>query len=175
MKHFVSVLQVILGVALSVGGGHARAEPVPEYQMKAAYLYNLATFTTWPAQSGTSVRLCVLGQDRFGGALEKLTRNAPTGVRITLTYLSGLQDVRACQIMFIDGSERDNASNILKQLEGLPILTVTDSPELFRTGVIVGLFLENRRLSFDVNYHLAQSASLSMSSKLLRVARNVNQ
>jgi len=164
---------VMLGMALSIG--YARAEPVPEYQMKAAYLYNLATFTTWPAQSGNSVRLCVIGQDRFGGALEKLTRSAPSGVRITLTYLSGLQDVKACQIMFIDASERDNAMGILKQLEGQPILTVTDSPELFHMGAIVGLFLENRRLSFDVNYQVAQSASLSMSSKLLRVARNVNQ
>lgn len=77
--------------------------------------------------------------------------------------------------MFIDASERDNAQAVLKQLEGLPILTVTDSPELFQMGTIVGLFLENRRLSFDVNYQIAQSASLSMSSKLLRVARNVNQ
>ena len=175
MRHFLTILKVMLAVVSSLGSGHARAEPVPEYQMKAAYLYNLATFTTWPAQSSGTVRLCVLGQDRFGGALEKLTRSSPSGVKISLTYLSGMQDARGCQIMFIDASERDNAQAILKQLEGLPILTVTDSPELFQMGAIVGLFLENRRLSFDVNYQIAQSASLSMSSKLLRVARNVNQ
>lgn len=175
MRYALKVLQVVLGIVLSLSGGPSRAEPVPEYQMKAAYLYNLATFTTWPAQSGSTVRLCVLGLDRFGGALEKLTRSAPSGVRISLTYLSGLQDVRTCQIVFIDASERDNALSILKQLEGLPILTVTDSPEMFQMGAIVGLFLENRRLSFDVNYQIAQNASLSMSSKLLRVARNVNQ
>lgn len=175
MKYTPSFLKMILGMALSLQGGHVSAEPVPEYQMKAAYLYNLATFTTWPSQSGNQVKLCVLGQDHFGGALEGLTRSVSGGVRISLSYLSTLQDVRACQIVFIDASERDNAAGMIKQLEGLPILTVTDSPELFRTGAIVGLFLENRRLSFDVNYHIAQNSSLSMSSKLLRVARNVNQ
>ena len=166
---------MVVVALLAAKTSYVMADPVPEYQMKAAYLYNLATFTTWPSPSDNTVKLCILGQDRFGGALEGLTRNSTSGVHITLTYLSGLQDVRTCQILFIDASERDNAVVILKQLDGLPIMTVTDSPELFRAGSIVGLFLENRRLTFDVNYHFAQNVRLAISSKLLRVARNVQQ
>lgn len=153
----------------------ANAGPIPEYEMKAAYLYNLATFTTWPAQTNKQVRLCVLGRDRFGGALEELTHNTLSGVHISLTYLPNLQAIKSCQIMFIDVSERENIPEILKQLDKLPILTVTDNAELYNAGVIVGLFLDNNKLSFDVNYQLAQNASLSISSKLLRVARNVRQ
>jgi len=172
MRRLLSLWWLIMAPLLT---GVAHADAVPEYEMKAAYLYNLATFTNWPAQSGSTVKLCLLGKDHFSGALERLTGYSASGVRITLSYLPNLQDARTCQILFIDGSEAANAADIVKQVEKLPVLTVTDNLDLFRAGVIVGLFLDNRRLSFDVNYQLALNASLNMSSKLLRVARNVNR
>lgn len=148
--------------------------------MKAAYLYNFATFTTWPTSpnnsgSGNSVRLCVLGNDSFGGALEKLTKNPSSGVRIALFYLADINDANNCQILFIDASELINSAEIMKQLEKSPVLTVTDDPDLFRAGAMIGLFLDNKRLTFDVNYAQAKNAQLSISSKLLRVARKVLQ
>ncbi len=153
----------------------AVAEPVPEYDMKAAYLYNFALFTTWPSRADNNVRLCVFGKDRFGGALERLAGNPAIGVRIALSYLPSLQAANNCQILFIDASVRDSAVEILNQLGKFPVLTVTDSPDLFQAGVMIGLFLENNRLGFDVNYAQAQNVSLVMSSKLLRIARKVQQ
>ncbi len=170
---------VLMAVMLSLPHA-ANAEPIPEYQMKAAYLYNFATFTTWPTNpnysgASNSVRLCILGNDSFGGALEKLTKNPSGGVRIALSYLADINDVNHCQILFIDASELNNSAEIMKQLDKFPVLTVTDNPDLFRAGAMIGLFLDNKRLTFDVNYAQAKNAQLSISSKLLRVARKVLQ
>lgn len=173
IRYLISCIS-ILAALLSGLMCSATASPVPEYEMKAVYLYNFATLTTWPSQTEKIVRLCVLGKDRFGGTLEGLTSNSSGGVRIMLSYVPNIQAARFCQILFIDASERGNVADILKQLDRLPILTVTDNQELFQSGFMVGLFLENKRLAFEVNYAKALDARLSMSSQLLRVARKVH-
>ncbi|MDD2933928.1 MAG: YfiR family protein [Methylotenera sp.] len=153
----------------------AVAEPVPEYQMKAAYLYNFATLTTWPTHVNNAVRICVLGNDSFGGALQQITKNASGSVQITLSYLSNIDNAQHCQILFIDVSALDNPAELLKKLEKMPVLTVTDNLDFFNAGAMIGLFLDNKRLAFDVNYAQAKNAQLFISSKLLRVARKVMQ
>lgn len=179
MIRHLSFMSVMLVAALFGSFNTANASPVPEYEMKAAYLYNFATFTNWPTNVGDSapnneVRLCVLGNDSFGGALEKLTRSQTGSIHIALSYLSHIKDAKDCQILFIDASELKNAVDIVKQLEKSSILTVTDNDDLFRAGIMIGLYLDNKRLTFDVDYAKTQNAQLVISSKLLRVARKVH-
>ncbi len=70
-------------LAMSTGGAGAQAgnhSPPPtaatasrEYLLKAAFLYNLANFTTWPTEAFSGpqkpLRLCILGEDPFGAAM----------------------------------------------------------------------------------------------------------
>lgn len=149
------------------------ASPVPEYDMKAAYLYNFAVLTTWPKPEQASIKMCVLGRDNFRGQLEQLTQKTKSGLQFSLNYLADLNAVASCQLLFIDKSESIDATLLTSKLEGLSVLTVTDNPALFDAGVMLGLFLDNKRLVFDVNHEQAKKAGLTMSSKLLRVARKV--
>lgn len=153
----------------------AATEPIPEYDMKAVYLYNFAALVTWPEMTAKKIRLCVLGKDSFKGGLEKIASDSAGAVTVSLTYLPNLKSSTTCQILFIDASEHTNADSIFQHLEGKPVLTVTDSPDIFNLGAMIGLFVENKRLTFDINYMQAQHAGLIVSSKLLRVARKVLQ
>lgn len=151
----------------------AIAETIPEYDMKAAYLYNFAALITWPEHTGKKIRLCILGKDSFKGSLEKLAASTMGSVSINLTYLPNLKAAENCQMLFIDASESANAEDIFQYLDGSPVLTVTDNLEIFKSGAMIGLFVENKRLTFDINYEQTQNAQLNVSSKLLRVARRV--
>lgn len=175
MKRYLTICTFALLALLPSFMQAAIADPVPEYDMKAAYLYNFATLTSWPEHNGKQIRLCVLGKDSFKGSLEKLTSTQSNGVRISLTYLSNLKAIDHCQMLFIDASELANADDILQKLDNMPVLTVTDSADLFKSGVMICLAIENKRLTFDVNYAQTLNAGLSVSSKLLRVARKVLQ
>lgn len=185
MKRSLLFLSSVLMSMLFIFPQSVNADPVSEYQMKAAYLYNFATLITWPtdvnhSETGNSglkqaVKICVLGNDSFGGALQQLTKNSSGSVQITLSYLANIKNVHDCQILFIDVSAIDNPIEMIKQLEKTPVLTVTDNLDLFDAGAMIGLFLDNKRLAFDVNYAQAKNAQLSISSKLLRVARKVLQ
>lgn len=149
------------------------AEPILEYDMKAAYLYNFAVLTEWPTKNNNELNLCILGKDSFNGALENLAKKSANGSQVKLTYLANIQLASTCNLLFIDKTESRASSANLQALANLPILTVTDNPALFGAGAMIGLFIEDNKLAFDVNYTIAKNAKLNISSKLLRVARTV--
>ena len=60
---------------LLMQAGAARADdgPADEYRLKAAFLFNFATFTTWPEGGGDALAVCVYGDDPFGAHLDAIT------------------------------------------------------------------------------------------------------
>ena len=60
----------IAALGLCLLAQQAAAAPVSEYEMKAAFIYNFAVFTAWPSGSEKETRLCVIGKDNFGNALD---------------------------------------------------------------------------------------------------------
>jgi hypothetical protein len=55
------------------------------------------------------------------------------------------------------------------------VLTVSDRSGFLRDGGMIGFVIENRRVRFDINQAAAVRAGLSLSSKLLSVARSVEK
>ena len=66
-----------------------------------------------------------------------------------------------------------DAPKMLKILEDLPLLTVTDAPNFKSVGM--GLALENNRMVFDLNLEQCQRVNLKPQAKLLRMARNLKK
>lgn len=161
-----------LAIAAACSGA-VNAEPIPEYDIKAAFLYNFTLFTEWPALSEKNIRLCVVGTNPFGNRLDELTRKSSKHHKLTVQYLGSLSNIGNCQILFVTESERIPTKELLAAVEKLPILTISDDRELFEYGMMVGLFLERNRIVFDINYTSVRNASLSMSSRLLQLARKV--
>jgi hypothetical protein len=56
---------------------------------------------------------------------------------------------------------------------GPGVLTVGEGETFTREGGMIGLVIDNRRVRFDVNQTAAERAGLKISSKLLSVARDV--
>jgi hypothetical protein len=159
-----------LGLALALAaGGEAHADSL-EYAVKAAYLTKFAPFITWP-DAAPAVSLCVLGDDPFGGKLEQ----AAAGVRGSDRPLS-VRHVTApdpsCQIVFL-GVNDAGAEAALAVLRGKPVVTVTDS-DVKSHGVISFVIVDNH-VRFDIDDAAAAQSGLSISSKLLGLARAVKQ
>lgn len=160
-----------LFLVLGLLGFRADAEPVPEYDLKATYLYNFALFTEWPAGNAGdgSFRLCVLGKDPFGPALRRIEGKLVGGRPIAVARLTTLSAIRQCQLLFVTEREAENMSRIFAELGEASVLTVTDVPA--GPPAAITLAVDNQRLVFDVALPRAQAASLVLSSKLLKLAR----
>lgn len=150
------------------------AEPL-EYQVKAAFLYNFARFIEWPVDTyADRFSICVLGEDPFGAALQRLAEKQIRGVQIQVRRLSSIDGADSCQVLFIASSERHALVEVLAHVAGKPVLTVSDIKGFARVGGIVEFYLDRKRIRFAVNPRAAHRAGLSVSSKLLSLARVVD-
>jgi hypothetical protein len=172
--------RILISVLLSLLAGlplglHAQApEAVPEYTMKAAYLYNFALLTTWPSATnapGAEFRLCVYGQDDFGPAMDRLNGKDVNGLKIHVLRIENPDDARQCQLVFISETNAARVARLVSVLVDKPVLTVAD--ENLNSLVMISLTPENKRLTFAINTSAAKSAKLQLSSKLLRLAAHV--
>jgi hypothetical protein len=151
------------------------AEASREYLIKAAFLYNFAKFTEWPAgsfpDSGAPLDICVFGEDPFGNALESIAGKTIRGRKVAVHRVASIEAGAACHLLFISESEATRLARILESLRGRPVLTIADMPEFARSGGIINLKTNRKeKVRFEINVTIAKRAGLKFSSKLLSLA-----
>lgn len=150
------------------------AQPPLEYDVKAAYLLNFTKFIEWPAAAvpdGEPFRICVAGQNPFGDSLVKIVTGERVDAHPLVVQNLGRDTPAHCQIIFFSKSEKDVAETIAHLGPG--VLTVGETGDFFNLGGAIRFVLENGRVRFDVNQAAARRAGLQVSSRLLKVARQV--
>jgi hypothetical protein len=152
-------------------------DPLPEYPVKAAFLYHFVEFVEWPRASPlppSSVTIGILGRDPFGDVLDKaVLGKVVAGRTLVIRRFATVETVERCEILFISSSEMDRLPEILARLENTPVLTVGEADRFARHGGMIGFFFEDNRVRLEVNRPAAEKAGLRVSSKLLAVARLV--
>ena len=144
----------------------------PEYQVKAAFLFNFTQFVEWPPQqSSTPFVIGVLGEDPFNSFLDETIRGeAVEGRRLSVAHYRSQEEIGACDILFIAASESSRMDAILGSLRGRPILTVSDFQDFAPRGGAIQFVTVNNKLKLRINPDAARAAHLTISSKLLRLA-----
>ncbi len=148
-----------------------------EKVIKAAFIYNFAKFTTWPSAAfpgpEAPLRICALGTDSLQQALSLLEDKAIRGRKPEISQLLWPDEARLCHVLFVGAAAEARLQEILQLLDGLPVLTVSDMPDFARLGGVIGLETVQNKIRFKANIDAARNAGLSLSSKLLRLARLV--
>lgn len=161
--------------ALMLQGTPAQATGPAEYEVKAAFIHNIARFVEWPAdtQHDGKSRLCILGEDPFGTALDVLQGKAIGESTWEVVQVRAGASLRRCRVLFVSSSERANLARILAGVEDRGVLTLGDTEGFAALGVMVNFYLEQNRIRFEVNHGAVQRAGLGLSSQLLKLARLV--
>lgn len=162
------------------GSGLAAQTPRPtEYQVKAVFLFNFAQFVDWPpdavADSQAPLVIGVLGENPFGDLLDAAVRGEHRGARsFVVRRYQRVDDIKSCDILFINLPEGDRPEAVLAELKRRPILTVSDADGFAEHGGMIGFVTDRNRIRLKINLGAAQAAHLTISSKLLRVAEIIN-
>jgi uncharacterized protein DUF4154 len=155
---------------------HSQSEGHTEYQVKAAFVYNFAKFVEWPADafnsSSAPLRFCVLGESLVGPDLKQITQGKSiSGHPIQVLLNSG--NPRECHVLFISSSHSVPVREVRESLHGAPVLMIGESKDFAAQGGTIGFLVEDARVRFEVNLQVARQNRLSISSKLLSLARKV--
>jgi hypothetical protein len=175
---FRLALFAVAAAGLSVGTNRAQTV-ADEYHVKAAYLLNFARFVEWPLDAlpaSSPLEIVVVGDDSFGAALEQVLRGkSANGHPIQLRHLHWNDVLTTSQIVFISASEEGHLPQILRNLGHSSVLTVSDIDRFSLRGGIIEFRTVGNRLRFDINRTSAIAAQLTISSKLLSVARAIQE
>jgi hypothetical protein len=148
-----------------------------EYELKAAILFNLVKFVEWPAAAYSSVRsptvLCTLGRDPFGSALNEFAGNSVNGRPLVIRRLQRDDDPHGCHLIYISSSERKLLAQLLKALQGGPVLTVGEMEQFATRGGMIQLTVEDKQVHFTINLSVASREQLRIRSNLLALSRIV--
>jgi hypothetical protein len=175
------VVVAVAAVALFVTTGLLAQQPKPsEYQVKATYLYNFGRFVQWPpgatTAKGDAFSICVLGEDPFGPSLDStLAGETMDGKPLAAKRISTPRDAGECRILFISSTEENHLKEILAALDESSILTVSDIPAFSRRGGMIQFVREGGKVRFEINLAKAETAKLTLSSELLKVATSVRR
>ena len=165
--------------AVQAGSDAAKTSASREYRIKAAFLYNFAKFTVWPAgafaDAKAPLRLCVLGDDPFDGALAALEGRTVKNRPIVTNRSESAESLEQCHLLFVSASEHGRLGTILESLRGVPVLVVGDTPHFARSGGTIRLETVDNKVRFEINVRAAQHAKLKIDSRLLRLGRIVDK
>jgi hypothetical protein len=174
-------LVVALAVACLHRDAAASAQaPAPQIEesVKAVFLFNFSKYVTWPAgsavgeRSPAEIRICVTANDGFYNVLKSAVQGEDVDGRpLVPIALDGLDAARTCQILYVGDARTPDARAWLNAVRGHQVLTVGDGE--IRDDTVITFVRDGSRLRFDINRSAAGRHGLSVSSKLLRLARTV--
>jgi hypothetical protein len=88
--------------------------------------------------------------------------------------INELPDLNSCQLVFISEKEDKRLPDLLNSLKGASVLLVGEGGDFAERGGGIQFYLEGNRVRFAVNVDALQRSRLSVSSKLLALARIVH-
>jgi hypothetical protein len=174
------MLSALLLAACAVALAHAAPESraASELELRSAYLYNFARFTSWPAsafRSGTApFTFAVLGDTATAGSLRRLLADKRIENRpVTVLDAGTPAECLGAQVTFVADEHQKALGEILATLDGHPILTVSEIPSFLRMGGMIRLVRVDESLRFEVNRRSTERGGLRLSARLLQLARAV--
>lgn len=176
---FKATMRLLCGAMLLLTLTPAHAAPT-EYELKAAFIFQIARFVEWPSSNtavnaGEPLRLCVLGGNSFGAALSTIS-GKPIGERkMEVSLLDMDADTRECAILFIAAPAEKHLERVIALSRGSGMLTIGDTQGFAARGVIVNFFPEDGKIRFEINPAASRRAGLKISSQLLKLARIVHE
>ena len=148
-----------------------------EYAVKAAYIFNLLPFTTWPPaafQSATApLTICVAQPNPFGDVLRQTFQNEHVGTHpVVVTPVASAAAIRDCHVLFI-GAKADSDGALEHAASTGPVLTIGEAQQFAERGGMITFVMEYGRVRIDVSRSAAERVHIQFSSKILQVARKI--
>ncbi|MDQ6998122.1 MAG: YfiR family protein [Mariprofundus sp.] len=150
----------------------ATAADTQEDELKAALIYKLTRFISWPLQAeGEDLNICVTGEHPLGGALEEIRSKRSNDRTIRIQYLSPHESLDGCQLLFLSNDSPDSVSDMVTRLGDRPIVSLSDSHSFAKKGGMIEITRRNHRYSFTINMQSVTQSGVKIAAPLLQISK----
>jgi hypothetical protein len=149
-----------------------------ERQVKAAYLYKFAGFVEWPegsfARPDSPLVIGVMAADALAEQLEQIVAgHAVNGHPLLVKKLRKGEALVNMHMLFLGALDKAALQEVMAASRDQPLLTVSDSQEVYAMGCIINFVVADERLRFEVALKPAAGARLRISARMLSAAYKV--
>ena len=173
----LALLILAAAPAPSIGAEEAK---VSESDLKAAYLYNFTRFVDWPAKAFSAetdpLKIAVFDDEEFAKNLTVLLKDKKAhGRSFKVRNISSPSEAKGHHIVFAPKEKSRQVPQLIEALEGEPALTIGESPQFLNQGGVINFIFKDDQLRFEIHAGAADTAKLTISSRLMRLATNVRK
>ena len=179
------VLPLVLSFVTAVAGtprAQQQTEHRLEIDVKATFVFQFSRYAEWPAartpaaagRAKPPFNVCAVADGSFNRSLDKvLEGEVIDGRRMVRKVPDTLAEAQDCQILYLGDIEPERVRPLLNSVDGLPVLTIGETPEFLKWGGQILLVRDGSRIRFDINLQAARRNNIVLRSQLLRIARNI--
>jgi hypothetical protein len=147
-----------------------------EYDLKAAFVFNLVKFIEWPAAKfsaeNSPLIIGVIGDealDHFTRAFQEKSINQH---KLLVRRLDPATNAPECHVLFISRTEQQRASEMAKAGCHAQALTVGETDQFLELGGMIGFRLESDELRLEINDRCVHEAGLQITASALSALVN---
>ncbi|MCF8129226.1 MAG: YfiR family protein [Deltaproteobacteria bacterium] len=181
VKLLFSIILILFWTTLPSVSSSQDLDYVPKHKITALYLFNFLLFVDWPEEAvsnSSTLKVAIYGDSQLYEAMYLLAGKKIRGKKVavfSLTKPEALDD--SFQVLFVGGEDTQAVRELLKRVNGKPILTVSDRKGFVGLGGMV-LFKDPEALRrggknekrFIINLSAVRKSSLKVRSRLLRMS-----
>lgn len=150
-----------------------------EYNVKAVLLWKITQYIEWPEEAAVEdttkpITISILGRNPFGSILDDMYLTERRRIKkknVIVNYISHINQLNKCHILFISASEKKDIENILSHLKGKPVLTVGDTENFGEDGIHINFYISNNKTKFELNEAAADDAGFTVDYRLRNIAK----
>ncbi len=143
-------------------------------EVKAALVFKFPVYVRWPENAMNDdmekFRCCIIGEDPMVKFLTQFNGEKLIGKTIHVKQISDIDTLEDCLMLYICSSEKGKLAEIMKSIEGKPVLTIGNMKAFATNGGIINFIMKEGSVHFEINPEAGKKAGLEINSKLLRIA-----
>ncbi len=164
MKVAAKIVFILL-ISASLSG---QVDTTSNNRLHSAFVMEVIDEVEWPNKSNQdSVAIVVIGDGGFVASLDQAAKSKNS--RKVIVKSASVEDNLAIyDIVFIATDSLDHLAKILKKVENLPILTISNHGTFARYGVMIGISdIKDDKINFVINNMTARHSKIKISKDLI--------
>lgn len=174
--HYSYILFFSLLPILITGFSKQGQTEAQEYDLKAAYIYNITKFIYWEtAIPENEFIIGVVGSSSIYKPLVEIAKTKTVNdTKIIIRQYTKAEEINNCNILFIPEKTSFPLDEILSKTKSKKILTISEHEGYGLKGTAINFITINDKLKFEVNIKTLESLGLKASAQFLKLAVIIN-
>jgi YfiR/HmsC-like len=162
MKKLFYFFIIVTGVALS-----SEAQTT-NHKVYSLFIVNIAKYTSFPS-GGNEFSITVMGKSEVYDELVKVAATKDiNGKKMVVTKIDDASKITDVQIIFLSDGKSSSLPDVIKKLEGKPVIIISEREGLFKKGAGLSFIVsEDSKLRVDVNKTDLEKRQIKISQNVL--------